>query len=46
MASERFNPMQNPRAFGSSGIPYAPQNAQGTLPRPAWMNTNFDLSRF
>jgi len=46
MASERFNPMQNPRAFGSSGIPYAPQNTQGTLPRPAWMNTNFDLSRF
>ena len=46
MASERFNPMQNPRAFGSSGIPYMSQEVQGTLPRPAWMNTNFDLSRF
>ncbi len=46
MASERFNPMQNPRAFGSSGIPYMSQEVQGTAPRPAWMNTNFDLSRF
>jgi len=47
MASERFNPMQNPRAFGASGIPYAtPQETQGTAPRPAWMNTNFDLSGF
>lgn len=46
MASERFNPMDNPRAFGSSGIPYAPQNVQGMAQRPAWMNTNFDLSRF
>ena len=46
MASERFNPMQNPRAFGASGIPYMSQEVQGTAPRPAWMNTNFDLSRF
>lgn len=46
MASERFNPMQNPRAFGASGIPYMNQEAQGTAPRPAWMNTNIDLSRF
>lgn len=29
MASERFNPMDNPRAFGASGIPYAGQVNQG-----------------
>lgn len=39
-------PMQNPRAFGASGIPYMSQEVQGTAPRPAWMNTNIDLSRF
>lgn len=38
MASERFNPMDNPRAFGSSGIPYAGQVNQGASLRPAWMN--------